>query len=308
MTISLSPAAPAQPAAFPPAPTNRSGTSLANLLASIGNDTLEQGTRALNLIAPGRVLRAAPQLLTFAGTLLASLGNAQARALQPEQDAQISRAPAALDGRIITDLARCVHKANAPGLPQDRLTAYCLGRVASRLCQSSDDAHCRTTLERSLESSRADASTAPPLNAADIGAANASIQQHFRQSHGYATAMRDLRSELALMSDVSEGRDGAEVSMQRLRDQLRASDGWEDFKQRANDVGPRLSVAYKAAVKHVYRLQPQWLDGPGRDALRALADERYPAASATHINDDQVRHLVAELAYHLNHPALAVVV
>lgn len=306
ITVNHPAIAPVQPLMpFAPARQAAPGASLAAFLTGIGNATLGGGTRALDLLAPGRVLRAVPPLLSAAGVLLASIGNAHARALLPDDGDHASVASAALQGRIVPALARCVRAVDEPGLPADRVNAYCLERVAARLCQASDDAQCHATLERSREPYE-NLALQPPLTAADIAAAETGIQAHFRLSHAYSRAMHELGAELALMTDVSEGRDGRAVSARRLREQMRASDGWHAFKQKALDVSPRLNRAYKAAVDHLYRLQPQWLDGPGRDSMHALADERYPGALATSISGNQLRYLLRELADHLNHPGRAV--
>lgn len=286
--------------AGPPAPRSDSPGSQ---LAGIANASLQRGAQVLDLCAPGRVLRAAPRLLTLLGTLLASAGTAQSRALQPGDAARGAAASRALNERILPDLDRCMRTAAAATLPDDRLAAYCMARVATRICQRSDDAHCGATLRRSAESSPPDADLL--LTSADIAAADGAILQHFRQSHGHASAMRMLQAELSLMTDVSEGRDGGKVSEPRLREQMRASDGWAAFMQKACDTSPALNKAYRAAVNHVYRLQPQWLDGSGRTAMHALADERYPGRSDAPLNDDQIRQLIGELARDMNQRARA---
>jgi len=291
---------PARVNAGAPAPRSDSPGSQ---LAGIANASLQRGAQVLDLCAPGRVLRAAPRLLTLLGTLLASAGTAQSRALQPGDAARGAAASRALNERILPDLDRCMRTAAAATLPDDRLAVYCMARGATRICQRSDDAHCGTTLRRSAESSPPDVDLS--LTSADIAAADGAILQHFRQSHGYASAMRTLQAELSLMTDVSEGRDGGEVSELRLREQMQASDGWAAFMQKACDTSPTLNKAYRAAVNHVYRLQPQWLDAPGRTAMQALADERYPGRSDARLNDDQIRHLIGELARDLNQRARA---
>lgn len=291
---------PARVNASAPAPRS---DSLGSQLAGIANASLQRGAQVLDLCAPGRVLRAAPRLLTLLGTLLASAGTAQSRALQPGDAARGAAASRAFNERILPDLDRCMRTAAAATLPDDRLAVYCMARAATRICQRSDDAHCGTTLRRSAESSPPDVDLL--LTSADIAAADGAILQHFRQSHGYASAMRTLQAELSLMTDVSEGRDAGEVSELRLREQMQASDGWAAFMQKACDTSPTPNKAYRAAVNHVYRLQPQWLDAPGRTAMQALADERYPGRSDAPLNDDQIRHLIGELARDLNQRARA---
>jgi len=288
----------AAPAAVPADDAVRPGAGFASRLSVVGNMAMEICTRALDQIAPGRVLRLTWELSPV-GLMLGTLGMVQARVV-PAASGPIAigaQAMSQLRYHVLPDLRRCTQHAGAIAVSSEQAIAHCLGRAARAVCERGAVVPCAETLVRSVGLHGVAPGPDAPLTAADIARADRSITAQFRQSRAFLQAMETLAWEFSLLGVEESPRPGP-LSAGQLLQRARHSSGWAAFRQRAVELAPDLNAAYRVAVERTYALRPDWMDEGAKQGMQRLADARYPVSGRTGIGDEALRWMAEDLAWY----------
>lgn len=281
--------APSPPASFTMASAIAGIHTKMAMLRNVANTAAGRAGTVLNHVAPNRVLRTFPHLLTSGLALLSS------QAVRAKDDT-------ILYDETLIQVRGCVNELSAYRLPAPRAVALCLESAAEHLCAQGDDPFCRTSLDRTRQQLR-HSLPQPVPPAADNSRGFHVLEHQFRNSPVYREHMQSLVDAIVAEHGEDVLRRTEPFTLDEVRKLSSQDTSIEDPEERIGQAARAMRRVIDALAAHLYQRRPEWMDDCSRQSLAAWADNHYPGVVTTNsdLRPNQVDRILSDLVMYMNH-------